>query len=258
MSAGYISFFTNSSNFTDANLQNALPDFQSQVAGEFNAYWGLSAYLDDSGGGSPILITDYGGDPTTLGYLGYHSVDGNYNPFAIIYADVCAYYNTPVTGVISHELLEMMADELTDTVNLYDNGDGTGFIVDQEVCDPCEMNLYYEAPNGTIVSDFVTPAWFVPGDPNPVDFLGAIAGPWQLASGGYVCYRDVTLSGLICVAGDKIQKTMVNAKETIKRGDNPGANMIRQLRLKGKHVQSPPKAGPGQVVKRKDVPTVAR
>ncbi|SRR5579883_370203 len=260
MSGGYISLFTNSNYFSDADLQNALPDFQSQVSYEFNYYWGLYAYLDDSGGGSPVFVTDYGGDPTTIGYLGYHSIDTNYNPYAIVYADVCAYYNTPVTGVISHELLEMLADQLTDTVDLYDNGDGTGFIVDQEVCDPCEMSLYYEAPNGNIVSDFVTPAWFMPGDPNPVDFLGAIPGPWQLASGGYVCYQDVTLSGLICVAGDKIQRTMARAKESMTLIDNPVADMIQQVKSRGRRVQSLPKAGKAgeiTVVKRKDVPKVA-
>lgn len=257
MSGGYISFFTNSSYFSDADLQNALPDFQSQLANEFNWYWGLYAYLDDGGSGSPVIITDYGGDPSSLGYLGYHSIDSNYNPYAIIYGDVCAYYNAPITGVISHEMLEMLADQLVDTVDLYDNGDGTGFIVDQEVCDPCEESLYYEGANGTIVSDFVTPAWFVPGDPNPVDFLGAIAGPWQLASGGYVCYQDVSLSGLICVSGDRIQKTLAKARGKIKRVDNPKADLILRRRSEGRLVQ-PPRVGPMTVVKRQDVHAVSR
>ena len=255
MSAGYISLFTNSAYFSDADLQNALPDFQTQVSNEFNYYWGIWAYLDDSGGGTPIFIGD---GLTSGGVLGYHSIDANYNPFAVVSADQCAQYGVPITGVISHELLEMLADQLTDTVNLYDNGDGTGFIVDQEVCDPCEMSLYYEAPNGNVVSDFVTPAWFVPGDPNPVDFLGAIAGPWQLASGGYVCYQDVTLSGLICVAGDKIQKAMAKAADSIKRIDNPQANVIRQIQLRGKRVQTRATAGEVTVVKRKDTPTGVR
>lgn len=257
MSGGYLSFFTNSNYFSDADLQNALPDLQSQVANEFNYYWGMYAYLDDSGAGTPVFITDYGGDPTTIGYLGYHAIDGNYNPYAIVFADVCIYYNTPITGVVSHEMLEMLADPLTDAVDLFDSGNGTGFIVDQEVCDPCEMSLYYEGPNGNIVSDFVTPAWFVPGDPNPVDFLGAIAGPWQLASGGYVCYQDVSLSGLICVAGDKIQSAMTRAKGTIKHVDNPQAETIREIRAGGRLVQ-PPKIGPITVVKRQDVHRVSR
>lgn len=258
MSGGYISLFTNSNYFSDADLQNALPDFQSQIANEFNYYWGLYAFLDDSGGGTPLLITDHGGDLSKVGDLGFHSRDPNtYNPYAIVYGDVCNYYNTPITGVISHELLEMLADPLVDAVDLYDNGNGTGFIVDQEVCDPCEMSLYYEAPNGNIVSDFVTPAWFVPGDPNPVDFLGAIAGPWQLASGGYVCYQDVTLSGPICVAGERVNRTMAKAKEAIQMVANPQADLLRQLRSKGR-LSQPPKIGPITVVKRQDVHRVSR
>ena len=128
MSGGYISLFTNSNYFSDADLQNALPDFQSQVANEFNYYWGMYAYLDDSGGGSPIVITDAG--QSTGGVLGYHSIDQNYNPFAVVYADQAAQAGIPITGVISHELLEMLADQLVDTVDLYNNGDGTGVIVD--------------------------------------------------------------------------------------------------------------------------------
>jgi hypothetical protein len=217
----------------------------------------MYAYLDDSGGGTPLLVTDYG-DPSQINYLGFHALDPNDNPYAIVYGDVCNYYGTPITGVVSHELLEMLADPLTDVVDLYDNGDGTGFIVDQEVCDPCEASLYYEGPNGNIVSDFVTPAWFLPGDPNPpYDFLNQIAGPWQLASGGYVCYQEVSLSGLICVAGERIQSTMAKAKDTIKRVDNPKADVIRELRAKGRLVQSP-KIGPITIVKRQDVHKVSR
>ena len=58
MSSGYFSYFAQSQYFSDADLQNLLPDLQSQVANEFNYYWGMYAYLDDSGGGSPVSITD--------------------------------------------------------------------------------------------------------------------------------------------------------------------------------------------------------
>jgi len=50
MSGGYISFYNASTAFSDAELANALPDFQSQVSNEFNWYWGLNAYLDINGG----------------------------------------------------------------------------------------------------------------------------------------------------------------------------------------------------------------
>jgi hypothetical protein len=237
MSGGYISLYNGSSVFSDGELANALPDFQSQVWNEFNWYWGLSAYLDVNGGGSPIIVVDYPGASDPQGALGYHTIDLNYQPYAVIFAGLCRDYGYPITGVISHELLEMMADQLVDTVNLYDYGDGTGVIVIQEVCDPCEMNLYYEGPDGNIVSDFALPAWWVPGDPNQVDFLGIIPGPWQLASGGYISYQTVTLSGWQQAFGDKAQQDMDKAKEAIRSRvnsvGNPRLDVIRQLQLKG-------------------------
>jgi hypothetical protein len=290
MSGGYISFYNSSTAFSDAELANALPDFQSQVANEFNWYWGLNAYLDINGGGSPIIIVDQPGPNDPQGALGYHFIDGNYQPYAVVFAQLCQQLGYPVTGVISHELLEMMADQLVDTVDLYDFGDGTGIIVIQEVCDPCEMNLYYEGPNGTIVSDFALPAWWVPGDPNQVDFLGAIPGPWQLASGGYISYQNVTLSGWQQAFGAKAQQDFAKAAEAIRTrvtsAGNPRLDVIRQLQLRGaqgdgqrrltaqgtrqaprqgqeqgqtnfeRRVQPARQAGQVTVVKRQDVPKV--
>jgi hypothetical protein len=290
MSGGYISFYNDSSVFSDAELANALPDFQSQVSNEFNWYWGLNAYLDISGGGSPIIIVDYPGANDPQNALGYHYIDGNYQQYAVIFAGLCRDNGYPITGVISHELLEMMADQLVDTVDLYDYGDGTGVIVIQEVCDPCELNLYYEGPNGNIVSDFALPAWWVPGDPNQVDFLGALPGPWQLASGGYISYQNVTLSGWQQVFGDKAQKETAKVSDAIRSRvsstGNPRVDVVRRLQLKGapdggqqrrpvpagarqaregqqgvsleRRIQPLRHAGKITIVKRQDVPKVVR
>jgi hypothetical protein len=285
MSGGYISFFNGSTVFSDAELANALPDFQSQVSNEFNWYWGLNAYLDIGGGGSPITIVDLPGPNDPPGALGYHYIDGNYQPYATIFAELCQENGSPITGVISHELLEMLADQLVDTVNLYDYGDGTGLIVIQEVCDPVEMNLYYEGPNGNIVSDFALPAWWVPGDPNQVDFLGILQGPWQLASGGYISYQNVTLSGWQQAFGAKAEEMVAKTAEAIRSritsSGNPRSDLVRQLQLKRavgdseqrqpvsrvlqgrpisikQRIQPARRAGQITVVKRQDVPKVGR
>jgi hypothetical protein len=229
MSGGYISFFNASTRFSDAQLQNAIPDFQSQVSGEFNWFWGLNAYLDENGYGTPVIIVDYPGANDPQGALGYHWIDGNFQPYAVIFAGLCEDYGYPVTGVISHELLEIMADQLADTTDLYDNGDGTGFIVLQEVCDPVEQNLYYEGPNGNIVSDFALPDWYAPGSPGPFDFLGAVQGAWQLASGGYVSYQFVQLSGWQQASADKLAKVAENFRTKVTSSGNPRMDVIRQM-----------------------------
>jgi hypothetical protein len=260
MSAGYISLYNGSTAFTDAELANALPDFQSQVWNEFNWYWGLSAYLDINGSGSPIIVVDYPGPNDPQGALGYHFIDGNYQQYAVIFAGLCRDYGYSTTGVISHELLEMMADQLVDTVNLYDFGDGTGIIVIQEVCDPCEMNLYYEAPNGNIVSDFALPAWWVPGDPNPVDFLNLLPGPWQVASGGYISYQNVTLSGWQQVFGDKglAAKTAEMIRNRVASTGNPRVDVTRQLKGSGVGAQQHPPAIHGPQKGRQGLPRVPK
>jgi hypothetical protein len=294
MSGGYISLYNDSSVFSDAELANALPDFQSQVSNEFNWYWGLNAYLDVNGGGSPIILVDYPGANDPQGALGYHYIDGNYQQYAVIFTGLCRDYGYPITGVISHELLEMMADQLVDTVNLYDYGDGTGVIVIQEVCDPCELSLYYEGPNGNIVSDFALPAWWVPGDPNQVDFLGVLPGPFQLGSGGYISYQNVTLSGWQQVSGEKAQQDIAKIAEMIRSQvaltGSPRVDVVRRLQLRGvqngqqrrpipqsafegrqdqpkqaepgisleRRIQPARKAGKITVVKRQEVPKVGR
>jgi hypothetical protein len=241
---GYVSLYNASTAFSDAELANALPDFQSQVSygGEFWWYWGLAGYLDVNGSGMPIVIVDYPGPNDPQGALGYHYIDGNYQPYAVIFAGLCRDYGYSTTGVISHELLEMLADQQTDTVNLIDNGNGTGLIVIQEVCDPCEMSLYYEGPNGNIVSDFALPGWWVPGYPYQVDFLGAIPGPLQLASGGYTSYQTVTLSGWQQVFGDKAERDINKAADALRHqvaaAGNPRVDVIRQLQA-GQQIRRP-------------------
>lgn len=271
MSGGYLSFFNASTVFSDAELANALPDFQSQVSNEFNWYWGFDAYLDIGGSGTPIIIVDQPGPNDPQGALGYHWIDANFTPYAVIFAELCQQYGVPITGVISHEMLETLADQLADTCALYDYGDGTGVIVLQEVCDPVEQNLYYEAPNGNIVSDFATPAWYAPGDPNgPYDFLGALGGPWQLASGGYVSYQVVSLPGWQQAFGDKAQAEMAKVAEMLRRRNESGDARIEMIRglqaereiaaMPGEPVatserrQQPAQAGKVRVVARKDVP----
>lgn len=234
MSGGYISFFNASSRFSDAELQSAIVDFQSQVDNEFRWYWGIDPYLDINGSGSPVIIVDYPGPNDPQGALGYHWVDGNDNPYAVVFAGLCDDYGYSVTGVLSHELLEMAADQLANTVDLWDFGNGTGIIVIQEVCDPCELNLYYEAPNGTIVSDFALPSWFSPIGQWPYDALGAIPSPLTLASGGYISYQSVTLSGWQQAFADKadgIQKAAQARRRAVRSGPgDPRRDTVEGLR----------------------------
>jgi hypothetical protein len=162
--------------------------------GEFWWHWGLSALLDIDGSGVPIVIVDYPSTADPEGALGYHSVDANYRPYAVVFAGLCRDLGKPTTAIISHEMLEMLADQSTHGVNLVDLGDGTGMLVSLEVCDPC-TELYYEGPTGFPLYDFVFPGWFVAAYQGQVDFLGRLPGALREVDGDLTDFQLATFLG---------------------------------------------------------------
>ena len=187
MSGNYMSVWNLSTVMSDADVEYIIPDLQSQISNEFNYFWGMWCYVDFEGGGMPLIVVD---DTTQQGVLGYHTFDpASDSPYALVFAQTTMDYGLPVSGVMSHEALEMLADQQIDTgqVTILDDA-GDVIVLLQEVCDPVEQSSYYEAPNGNLVSNFITPQWFVPGTPGPWDVLGELAGPWTLQSGGYAIY----------------------------------------------------------------------
>ncbi len=230
MAGDYLSVFNATGGYlSDAQIQNAIPDWQAQLSNEFPWFWGNYAYIDFEGSGTPVIITAQPGPNDPPDALGYHYIDGNYNPYAIIFAQLSEQSGVPWTGVASHEILETCADRLTDTTDLYDYGNGTGIIVLQEVCDPVESLLYTGAVNGNPVSNFVTPAWYVPGDQNQVDLLGALSGPWELYSGGYVSYQVVQLGGWQQASADKVAEVAQRLRQRIAATGNPRTDTVRAL-----------------------------
>lgn len=117
------------------------------------------------------------------GVIGYHAAD----PFArgIVLAQGAA---TSVT--LSHECLEMAADPQCDQWRTRPDG----IEVALEVADPCEADSYNITVSlvGEVrdvpVSNFILPTWF--GGVGQLDYMGRIAAPYGLASGGYCIVRD--------------------------------------------------------------------
>jgi hypothetical protein len=238
--------------------------------GEFWWHWGLSASLDIDGFGSPIVITDYPGPGDPEGPLGYHSVDANYRPYAIVFAGVCRDLGKPTTAIISHEMLEMLADQSTHAVNMIDLGDGTAVIVSLEVCDPCE-GLYYEGPTGSLLYDFVFQSWFAPGSQGQVDFLGLLPGSLRESSGAPADVQTVTIDRA-GPAGDEAER-VIDAASVAQRNElaaafNSRVGVVDQLRARstGTRAQFPPPAcgvpsgrlGPKSLERRKQPATPGR
>jgi hypothetical protein len=216
--------------------------------GEFWWHWGLSASLDIDGPGATIAITDYPGPADPEDCLGYHSVDANYRPWAVIFAGLCRDLGKPTTAILSHEILEMLADQNTHGTNLVVLPDGTGMLVPLEVCDPCG-ELYYPGPMGNLVSDFVFPSWFIADAQGQVDFLGRVPGPLREAHGGYTESQLVTFAGSAS-SGDDADRVM-HAAASAQRGEvadtlESRAGVLDQLRGRstGTRLQYPAPGAP--------------
>jgi hypothetical protein len=152
--------------------------------------WPIRSYAGLSGlaAGSfwPMAILD---DIDTPGALGFHDwVAG------LAYGRVLAGRDPLDATTLSHEALELRGDP---HCNLWlPMPDGRS--VAREMCDPCEADHYdIEVTIGAEtrqiwVSDFLLPAWFVPGAPGPYTFLDVVDQPFGLScnGGGYRLIRD--------------------------------------------------------------------
>jgi len=170
-------------------------DLQTQLDRDYAKLWGVTAELHFiPKGRNPDLshwwqlILDTTDQP---GALGYHATNPNGQPIGYTFAKTDMAYGEEPSTTLSHELLEMMGDpdiNKTVTVELADTHKTRQYMY--ENCDACEA-LSYKIGN-TMVSDFVTPHWFIPSSPagTQFDYLNKIQRPFELLKGGYIGYND--------------------------------------------------------------------
>jgi hypothetical protein len=163
MAAIKIAFTNVSTVLKDDDFRTALPALQTEVSRDVAPVWGLDADLSfvPKGTAPPALAwqmvmlddSDYADD------LGYHETTKEGLPMGKVFiktiqADKC---NWTITA--SHELLEMLADPYINRY-VFSQSDKIISFYSHEFCDPCEDDGYGYSINGTMVSDFVYPAWF--------------------------------------------------------------------------------------------------
>jgi hypothetical protein len=217
--AFYLSIQNNSAAVQQNDIDNLIPDIQAQLNNEFGQAWGVAATINSVGGGWLVTINDQPGPSDPQGALGYHYIDQNGNPYAVIFAQLAIDNGVTWQSVLDHEVLEMLADPLVDSVAYIDDGQnqGTGWIVYEEACDPCEALTYYGSVNGNPLSDFVFPEWYIPAYQGQVDYLGQIQGSLILASGGYASVDQIIkASGWQAITADLYKKLAERTKHTPK------------------------------------------
>lgn len=131
-----------------------------------------------------ILLLD---DSDQAGALGYHDYTPGGKPISKIFAKTDEDNGYSITVTLTHEIAEMMADPyISDLIQVTDK-----LLYAREICDAVERdNLGYHINAGgvnVLVSDFQTPAWFIPGHPGPkFDYANHCKQPLEILSGGYM------------------------------------------------------------------------
>ena len=189
MNSVAIAIENKSSVLTDAEVQAAIPALQHQVSYDFKPYWNEGARLvwvpsgssPPRGAGSWLLsILD---DSDQAGALGYHDVTADNTPLMKVFAKTDLDNGLSWTVTASHEILEALADPWISAAWQTSNTEFTAL----EVGDPVEADELGYMIDGTLVSDFILPAWYVSGLKVPkYDFGGHVSGPLQVAPGGYI------------------------------------------------------------------------
>lgn len=153
-----------------------------------------------------MVVADVIDEP---GALGYHTMD------PLIHGVVLAQNNGATGSILSHEILETAVDP---TANRW-TGMPDGRYVAEEVCDPVESDVYtvdveiFGEKQSVLLSDFVTPAWFLKNSVGPYSYLNKAPAPFTLAPGGYMIVREGSKVYDVWAAGS----SSVSAKSSISR-----------------------------------------
>ncbi len=194
-----VAVINSSSILTDEQVQAVVPALQTQVHRDFAPAWGIDADLTFVPQGSNPLPTAWWltvlDDSDQADALGYHETTTEGLPLAKVFAKTAQQDGVQWTVTMSHELLEMLADPEINLTVFMQPAATTGTLYAYEVCDACEADQYGYQIDGTLVSDFVFPAWFESSRPvgsTQFDFSAQLQAPLpQLLPGGYIGAFDV-------------------------------------------------------------------
>lgn len=174
-----------------ADVDAALPAFQTAVSRDLAPAWGTDATLttDPTLETSAQMVVEISDDANCVGCLGYHEVFGG-KPTSYVFARTGAEFNESWQLTFSHELFEMLVDPW---INRLAQWNGRNWLV--EVCDPPESGLYAYFVDGVAISDFITPRWYDRTLRGPFDFTRHLKRAGQIGKHGYASYLDPSAFG---------------------------------------------------------------
>ena len=242
----------------DREIQKIIRAVNRQIADDFAPHYFLNGrmtyhgalgrpVLRDKDGGEKMRFTELRGDAILYlidadkedlidGAVGWHFLNERSVPYSFIYRNIIEDTKDTLSGTISHEALEMLANP---HCNNYSDGPappeakGTDGLVfyNREVCDAVSFESY--EIDGVTVSDFVLPAWWTWAEESPgrTSFCGAKVNghplrSFEVTERGFQPYFDPGTGEHGNVYGGQMAKQMYLAK---KKGANRRRNaMVRQ------------------------------
>ena len=190
MTAPVIAYIRATAHLSDSLVAAYVAAQQIQLDRDFAKYWQAPAACVFVPGGHTIppgawlcWLLD---NSDQANELGYHDLTPNRLPLLKVFVSDALRDGLSWTVTASHETIEALGDPvLNKTIHV----DGKEYAC--ELCDPCQDDRFAYSINGQLMSDFVTPNWFIPGAHGPYTFRGACKAPLELAEGGFISTRMV-------------------------------------------------------------------
>lgn len=223
----------NLSSVADAELSAALAAIQIQINRDFQPEWGATTILAAQRMTSPkstvqidaaqdaiIYLGDAAQDPSSGidGLLGHHNLTNPGVPFGFVFLDACRQRKLDWSVIVSHEVLELLADPYASTRVVGPDPKTRGapdVAFELEVCDATEMDFY---PIGTVkVSNFVTQRYFGRNGPSAsTNFRGLPLAAFTVRPGGYAQYHDS--DGVQTLNGNHVSRGQMGAQAMMGQG----------------------------------------
>lgn len=171
----------------DGEVQTIMNAIAKQVADHLPAYWDnepvelqhFPKTVTMNAHEWQFIVAD---NSDQAGAAGYHLTTKAGEPIGYAFAKTVKDAGMQISVTISHEILEMIGDAYINQTTQWSNDTFLAL----ELCDPCEDDIYGYEIDKVMVSDFVTPAYFVPESmERPFDMMGHLTAPNTLLKGGY-------------------------------------------------------------------------
>jgi len=171
---------------TDAQVAAVMSAVAAQANQDFARYWDMELigfkFVSKDQKMNPaswqFVIAD---DSTVAGAAGFHETGSGGGPIGFAFAKTTLDAGMKPSVTISHEILEMLGDPYIDQTAQWSDLPNALFLA-YEACDPVEDDTQGQIKHGMMLSNFVLPAYFVPGSKGPWDLMRKLSGPWNPAA----------------------------------------------------------------------------